>query len=662
MNSNVKFFISAVSALAVVLILGAGQQAVHAGAPPQQAAAASQNVLTYHGDNLRTGWFSDETQLTPANVNSQSFGLLQTVTLDERVDAEPLYVAQQMIQGQGTHNVIYTATENNSVYAIDAESGAILWQQNFGTAVPYQYKQGCDNVFPFMGILSTPVIDLTAGAMYFVADVYNGSTDTFYLHAISLASGADMVNPVAIQFSEPIQGGGTWTFNPQYQLQRPALLESNGQIYIGFGSACDTVANESRGIILRYSSTTLQQVKGQLLNRLILSSSFYLSSLWQSGYGPATDATGDVYFSTGNSDPYQASYSPQGNRPDSMLRLNAGLTKLIGSFTTYNYFGLDQGDTDIGSGGMMLLPDQSGTLPHLAVAGGKDGRSFLLNRDNMGGYTSGGPDNVVQIIIEGSCWCGPANYTDSSNVTHVLTGGGNGVTSWKLKTSPSTQLVEESTTGSGPVNGLADDGGVIPVVSSNGTTANTAVVWFVQRPATSSDQDPGTPVTLWAFAASNLATPLFSAHAGTWKHADNSNADLVPTVANGNVYVTSNKQLQIFGLLSNQDGASRAAMHRPPTPSAADVVGCPPSNGVVAAQHDLYGTVCHVAGTKLSLALPDGRSVVVDISDVLPHLRPTVLTLGRPVHVVTSVDAGGALRASRVSPSHLVPPLTAPVQ
>ena len=204
-SRHMRRYFCAASVFAAILFLGVVQLAGHA-AVPQDAASASQNVLTYHGDNLRTGWFSAETQLTPANVNSQTFGLLQTVTVDERVDAEPLYVAQQMIQGQGTHNVVYVATENNSVYAIDAESGAILWQQNFGTAVPYTYKQGCDNVYPFMGILSTPVIDLAGGAMYFVADVYNGTSDTFYLHAISLASGADLVAPVAIQFPKRFRG------------------------------------------------------------------------------------------------------------------------------------------------------------------------------------------------------------------------------------------------------------------------------------------------------------------------------------------------------------------------------------------------------------------------------------------------------------------------
>src|ERR1700722_12059998 len=136
-------------------------------------AQSPQDVLTYHGDTFRTGWFSAETQLTASNVTPQTFGLLQTVTLDGRVDAEPLYVAHEIIAGQGIHNVVYAATENDSVYAIDADSGSILWQRSFGAPVPYTYKDSDDNVYPVMGILSTPVIDRTmsaAGAMYVVAD------------------------------------------------------------------------------------------------------------------------------------------------------------------------------------------------------------------------------------------------------------------------------------------------------------------------------------------------------------------------------------------------------------------------------------------------------------------------------------------------------------
>jgi hypothetical protein len=186
---------------------------------PQAPAGTPQDVLTYHGDNFRTGWFSSETQLTASNVTAQSFGLLQTVALDGRVDAEPLVALQQMIDNQGVHNVVYVATENNSVYAVDADSGSILWQRNFGPPVPDSYKSGDDNVYPVMGILGTPVIDRTAGAMYVVADVYNGSSDAFQLHAISLSNGNDL-GFVTIQLSAKLVDGTTWTFNSQYQLQR----------------------------------------------------------------------------------------------------------------------------------------------------------------------------------------------------------------------------------------------------------------------------------------------------------------------------------------------------------------------------------------------------------------------------------------------------------
>src|ERR1700691_5590081 len=168
------------------------------------SAQSPQDVLTYHGDNFRTGWFSAETELTASNVTPETFGLLQTVTLDGRVDAEPLYVTHQSIAGQGTHNVVYVATEDDSVYAIDADSGAILWQRKFGPPVPYTYKDNDDNVYPVMGILSTPVIDRTigaAGAMYVVADTFNGTVDTFRLHSISLSNGKDLVTPAVISFT-----------------------------------------------------------------------------------------------------------------------------------------------------------------------------------------------------------------------------------------------------------------------------------------------------------------------------------------------------------------------------------------------------------------------------------------------------------------------------
>jgi hypothetical protein len=518
-------------------------------AAPIACRASAADVLTYHNDTNRTGWFSSETTLTPANVNPSSFGLLNTIALDGRVDAEPLVAFGQPIDGQGTHDVVYVATEGDTVFALDAESGATLWSRNFGTPVPYTYKDYDDNVYPVMGILSTPVIDRTLGVLFVVADTYANGVDAFTLHAIELNNGSDAVTPTTIAATEALQRHKNWTFQPQHQLQRPALLEANGSIYLTFGSTGDSVPSISRGTILRYDASTLAPLDAALTDKSVENqySPFYLSSIWQSGFGPAADENGNVYFSTGNSNWQKASYHKGINYPDSVLAVSPDLSTLLQSFTPSDYFQLDQGDVDLGSGGTLVLPVQSGPYPHLVVAGGKDGRVFLLNRDDFGGFHKT-RDNVLDVETMGSCWCGPAYYVNGSGTPRIVTGGGNGVTVWDVAlTRP--RLVSIGSTGGSPVNGYPDDGGTLPVVSSNGTTAGSAVVWFVQRPGSSQDQDPGTPVTLWAYDPDNLGTALFSAQAGTWTHAVNSNADIVPTVAGGRVYVGSNEQLQIFGLL-----------------------------------------------------------------------------------------------------------------
>lgn len=625
--------------------------------------AEAQDVLTYHGDNNRTGWFSSETQLTVANVNQSNFGLLHAVTLDARVDAEPLVATGQLIQGQGTHNVVYVATEADSLYAIDADTGAILWHSHFGIPVPDQYKSGDDNIFPFMGIVGTPVIDRNAGVIYFVSDSINGAGDVFQLHAVSLSTGRDTMNPVAIQFSERLFDGTLWTFNPKYHLQRAGLLEANSSIYVAFGSNGDINPDQSRGSMVRFDGTTLTS---QISNKVRTPSpAFYLSSIWQSGYGPAADANGDIFFSTGNSDPYRPTYSQLFNHPDSLMRFSGDLNTLKDSFTTYNYFQLDQGDVDVGSGGMMLLPDQGGSIPHLAVAGGKDGRAFLVNRDNMGGYTAGGPDNILQSISMGSCWCGPAYFVGTDGVARIVTGGNNGVTSWKLQTSPSVQLTREGSTGSNVVSGLPDDGGVIPVVSSNGTTPGTGIVWFVQKPSSSSDQNPGPPVTLMAYSASNLQQQLLSITAGTWTHAVNSNANIVPTVSNGKVYVASNQQLRIFGLLGQP--RVNATVPANLVPSAPAVITCPAdgaapveANGATDRAHQFYGTICQAGNNEIHLALRNGHALLVDTSEIPAHHPALLLTPGRPVHVRAMISTDGVVHAQRISRSHLITPQTPP--
>ncbi|MGA8432425.1 MAG: hypothetical protein WB729_21540 [Candidatus Sulfotelmatobacter sp.] len=640
--------------LALVLLFG-----VTAAAAQKQEPATPVNVLTYRADNLRTGWFSSETQLTVAKVNATSFGLLASVPLDGRVDGEPLYVSQQTIQGKGIHNVVYVATENNSVYAIDAAKGTVLWHKTFGTPVPYTYKNNDDNVYPVMGILSTPVIDLTLGNIYFVSDTYNGKTDAFTLHAVSLSTGLATIKAVIIQVSATLSDGTTWKLNPKYHLQRPGLLEANGAIYVSFGSTGDTVPAQSRGVIVRYDASSLLQLGSNLENSLrVPSNPYYLSSIWQSGYAPASDSNGDVYFSTGNSSPNQPSYSASFNRPQSVVHLSGDLGTLLDSFTPGNYFQLDQQDLDMGSGATILLPDQPGSIPHFAIAGGKDGRAFLLNRDNLGGYTQSGSDNVLQTIQQGVCWCGPGYFTGSDGNPYVLTGGGSGIISWQLQLSPTPQLVQKSATTFGIANGLPWYGGSIPVVSSNGTVAGSAIMWVLQKPQTSSDVNPGTPITLLAFDASNLTKQILSIQAGDWTHAVISNANLLPTVANGKVYVASNMQLNIFGLLPK--GAEElAALPHAVKPSNPDIIACAPAETVPAvvgastsATHEIYGKVCRVGQEEVQVTLRDGKSIVIDTSHATIRLRRATLVPGRIVHVVTSIDQKGVAHALQMSPMH----------
>ncbi|MBI3478604.1 MAG: PQQ-binding-like beta-propeller repeat protein [Acidobacteria bacterium] len=628
-------------------------------------AGSPQDVLTYHYNNLRTSWYSAETQLNASNVNPTKFGLLNTVVLDGRVDAQPLYVSQQTILNKGVHNVVYVATENNSIYAIDADTGKSLWRKNFGKPVPYSYKSFDDNVFPVMGILSTPVIDRTLGNLYFVTDTYNGKTDTFRLRAISLSSGQAATKPAVIKFSAILADGSMWKFNPKFHLQRPGLLEANGAIYVAFGSNGDINPDQSRGSIVRYNATSLLPMGGDVTDTWDpVHSTYLLSSIWQSGYAPAADANGDVYFSTGNSDPGFASYSQSFNHPDSIVHMAGDLNSLVDSFTPSNYFQLDQSDLDLGSAGMILLPDQPGSIPHLAVGGSKDGRAFLMNRDHLGGYTPSGPDNVIQTVNQGNCWCGPAFYVGADGKSYVLTAGGNGVTSWQLQTSPSVKLTAKGTTGTFYTNGLPDFGGVIPVVSSNGTAAGTAIVWFIQKPQFSSDSDPGAPLTLQAFDATNLVTPLFTAPAGTWTHAVNSNANTVPTVANGKVYIGSNKQLQIFGLLPPKNGLARAALPQSIATSTPDVVTCAPGAtaatalGSSSSLHQIYGTVCKASGSEVQLSLRSGRSIAIDISNAFARHQRVALTPGRNVRMNVTVDEKGTVHAVKVSPAHTLSPLT----
>lgn len=507
-------------------------------------AAAQTSITTYHNDNYRTGWNSTETTLAPANVATSSFGLLAKVAIDDQVDAVPLVVPGVNITAggsQGTHDVVYIATGSNTVYAIDADSGAVLLTTNLGT--PVSAPLGCNNNGPHVGVDSTPVIDVAANTLYLIAYTHSNTGPTYTLHALDLGNLTDKLTPTVVSASHTLSNGTTFTFNAKYQRQRPGLLLANGNIYAGFGSFCDLSANVSRGWLLGWNASTLAPLPANQLNdsQATDPDSFFLSSIWMSGYGPAADDSGNILFVTGNSDYSGTTYDGVTNIQESVVKVAPSLTQVLDLFTPSNQSSLDQGDTDFGSGGVLVLPDQSGSTPHLAVAAGKYGVMYFMNEDSLGGYSTSS-NNVLGSYNVGGCWCGESYFVDHDGAARVVSSGGNQVLVWKLQTSPNPTLTQVSQS---PSLKTGQSGGFFTSISSN-ATSNT-IVWALTRPLSKTNDG----VTLVAFNpdAGKAMKVLFHGSAGAWP---NYNGDLnqVPVVANGKVYIATNKQLRIFGLLN----------------------------------------------------------------------------------------------------------------
>jgi hypothetical protein len=511
-----------------------------------QPTIAQTAITTYHVDNNRTGWNSHETVLTPANVAPSSFGLLKKVALDDQVDGQPLFVPAVTITAgthQGQHDVVYVATEGNTIYAIDAEAGTVLLNPNFGK--PVSYPIGCTNNGPNVGINSTPVIDLTSNTLYVVIYTQDSTGPAYRIHALDLGSLTDKTTPQLVVASHSLTDGTTFNFNATYQRQRPGLLLANGTVYAGFGSFCDFAANLSRGWLLGWSTGSLTPLPAnQVFDTQATSpDSFFLSSIWMSGYGLATDDSGNILFVTGNSDYSGSTYDGVSNIQESVIKVSSNLTTVLSVFTPKNQASLDQSDEDFGSGGLLVLPDQPGSTPHLAVAAGKAGSLFLMNEDSLGGYSTT-KNNVLGTYNVGGCWCGQSYFVDPSDgVGRVVTSGGNNVRSYKVVTSPAPALKPVSS--SRALAGGIQDPGFFTSISSNGTAS--PIIWALSRPTGAS----GNPIYLFAFnpevPAGGTMGALFRQEAGTWPNTGG-NSNLVPLVANGEVFVASYAQLQIFGL------------------------------------------------------------------------------------------------------------------
>jgi hypothetical protein len=584
------------------------------------------SVTTYHYDDLRSGWNHFETELSAASFPAD-FGVLATVPVDDQVDAQPLLLPAQTIAG-GTHDVLYVVTEHNTVYALDAQTGQVLVSRNLGAPVPTPL--GCGNNGPNVGITGTPVIDTFRHRLYVIAYV-NGGTPQYQLHALDLATLADVLTPVTVAATQKLTDGSTFAFNATYQRQRPALLLSHNVLYAGFGSFCDFQANHSRGWVIGWKAPKLTPLVSAELNDTQATSptSFFLSSVWMSGFGLATNGT-SVFFSTGNSDcnfytnpencPGQTTYDGVTNIQESVVGLQMDLSARTGVFTPSNVFMMDQGDMDLGAAGVMLLPTQPDGS-NLAAIVSKDGRLFLLNQSNLA-------QAVDTKQLGDGCWCGASYYRGHDGVGRVVTTAGT-LQTWQVVTSPTPHWVAESSTSTVPVG--EQDPGFFTVVTSNNRKANSAIIWGVGRPTST------TGLTLYAFAATPVNGSLkllFSGAAGTWPNLGG-NANVVPVVANGRAYVGAYQSVTIFG----PGGAPANAV-----PSAsADLV-------LPAGTTRVTGTLQSQAGSTLTLLTRSGAQVQVDASRAIAHQRSTHLVVGQAYTVLAAAGSPGtALQATSIT-------------
>jgi outer membrane protein assembly factor BamB len=523
--------------------------------PPQQrrlpiALDVSVAVTTWHNDNSRSGANTSETILTPANVNAQTFGKRMVFPVQGWVVAQPLYVPGVNIKGT-LHNVVYIATEHDQVYAFDVDSGQMLWQKNFLSPPPpgivintvSSQELNCDDIAE-IGVSATPAIDTSTGTMYVVAktkqiDLQSGQV-TYHqaLHALDMTTGRNKVEPRQIVASVPGNGtgsvGGVLNFDPFITAQRPALLLYDKGVIAAFGSHCDLYAYHGWLMGFNKRSLTRRGVMADTPNG-------YEGGFWGGGSGPAADSSGSIYVATANG--YFDADKDGIDYGDTVLRLNWDFDDraftVMDYFTPWDQLTLDQKDRDLGSGGVLLLPDQPGTqYPHLLVQAGKEGTIDLVNRDNMGHFHSGDDSQIVQTIPSavGSIWGGPAFWNNN-----IYFGPKND----HLKAfsfDPIAQRISLTYTSRSPESFLRP--GPTPSVSANGAT--NGIVWI-------SETDTyvgGGAAVLRAYDATNLANELYNSNQNPGRDAAGVAVEMaIPTIVDGHVFVGAQNEVDMYGLL-----------------------------------------------------------------------------------------------------------------
>jgi hypothetical protein len=509
------------------------------------------DVTTYHYNVARDGLNAKETILTQANVNSAQFGKIGFDAVDGKVDAQPLYLANVAIGGQ-LHNVLYVATEHDSVYAFDADSGAQVWKTSIlGTGETTSDDHGCSQITPEIGITSTPVIDRKQGpnGTLFTVGMSKDASGKYHqrLHALDVTTGAEISgSPTEIAATYPGTGdntqNGNVVFDPSQYAERSSLLLLNGNIYMGWTSHCDQ--GLYTGWVMAYSESTLQQT--QLLN---LTPNGHEGSIWMSGGGMAADSNGFIYFLDANGTfdtTFDANGFPsKGDYGNAMLKLStSGKLAVADYFETFNTGQESAQDIDLGSGGPLLLPDQTdatGHVFHLIVGAGKAKNVYLADRDNMGKFNfSNMPaddSNIYQELqgaMSGRVYSTPAYF---NGVLYYAADGDTlkafPLTNAKLATTPSSQ---SAVTFSHP--------GPTPSISSNGVQSG--IVWVLESSLTS-------PGVLHAYDPGNLAHEFYNSNQATNGRDSfgNGNKFITPMIVNGKVYVGTQNGVAVFGLLSH---------------------------------------------------------------------------------------------------------------
>jgi len=535
-------------------------------------------VFTWHNDNSRTGANLNETVLTPASVNHANFGKLFSFAVDGQIYAQPLYVPNVAIAGQGTHNVVFVATEHDSVYAFDADGlvATPLWHVSFvnGTTVipvPVADVIETGDLTTEIGITATPVIDPVAGILYVNAKTKetSGTTITYAqrLHALDLGTGAEKLGgPVVLQATVPGTGAGNdgaghVSYNPLRQNQREALVLANGVVYIASASHGDI--GPYHGWVLGYNTTTLQQVMAYNATP-----DGQDGGIWQSGAGAAVDSGGNLYVVTGNGD-FNADSGGR-NYGDTFLKISPS-GAVLDFFTPFDQASLSSADLDMGSTGGIVLPDQPGSHPHLYVSSGKNGTLYLVDRDNMGHFNASNNNQIVQSIPNifptggiGAVFDSPVYW---NNIVY-FSGYANVIKAFQISNGLFNASPVSQTTTSFGLRGAAMS------VSANGTTHG--ILWAIEYP------NDGATEVLHAYDATNLATELYNTtQAGARDNLGPGMKFTPPTIVNGKVYVAAASHLTVLGATAlpspcdvNKDGSTNVADVQADVNAALGVIMC----------------------------------------------------------------------------------------